>query len=238
VAKRIPVLVGIADTSFVESVNMAQTAFKYGANAVVLAPPYYFPAGQPELLEYLEHLLPEMPLPLFLYNMPAMTKINFSLETVLSAASMDGVAGFKDSSGNLIYFKSLLLALKNKPDFSMFIGPEELLAEAVLAGGHGGVNGGANIFPRLYVNLYEAAVNKDTQAVAILQDRVMEISKNLYSAGKHGSSYLKGVKCALSCLGICSDFMAEPFHKFREQEHQKIAEYINSGHNLVLEGVS
>jgi 4-hydroxy-tetrahydrodipicolinate synthase len=120
----------------------------------------------------------------------------------------------------------------------MFIGPEELLAEAVLAGGHGGVNGGANIFPRLYVNLYEAAVNKDTQAVAILQDRVMEISKNLYGVGKHSSSYLKGVKCALSCLGICSDFMAEPFHKFREQEHQKIAEYINSCHDLVLEGVS
>jgi dihydrodipicolinate synthase/N-acetylneuraminate lyase len=233
-AGRVPVLVGITDTSFIESVNMAQAAFKYGAKALVLAPPYYFPAGQPELLEYLEHLLPELHLPLFLYNMPAMTKIDFAPETVIAASSFDGVAGFKDSSGNLIYFKNLLLSLKDKPNFSMFIGPEELLAESVLAGGHGGVNGGANIFPRLYVNLYEAAVEKDTQTITALQNRVMEVSKNLYGVGRHKSSYLKGVKCALSCLGICSDFLAEPFHKFREPERQKIAMYINSCRDLVF----
>ena len=63
VRNRVPILVGITDTSFVESVKMAHKAREAGANAVVLAPPYYFPAGQSELLEYLEHLAPELPLP-------------------------------------------------------------------------------------------------------------------------------------------------------------------------------
>src|SRR3972149_2815409 len=62
---RVPVLVGITDTSFVESVRIACKAKEAGAQAVVLAPPYYFPAGQPELLEYLQHLTPELPLQLF-----------------------------------------------------------------------------------------------------------------------------------------------------------------------------
>jgi 4-hydroxy-tetrahydrodipicolinate synthase len=233
VAKRIPVLVGITDTSFIESVNMANVAQKHGADAVVLAPPYYFPAGQPELLEYLQHLLPELPLPLFLYNMPSMTKINFTPETVLAAAALKGVAGFKDSSGSLIYFKNVLMELKDNPGFSMLIGPEELLYEAVFAGGHGGVNGGANIFPRLYVDLYNAAVKNDVKAASALQSRVMQISKNLYGVGKHSSSYLKGVKCALSCLGICSDFLAEPFHKFRHPEHEKIAKYVETCRDLL-----
>lgn len=56
---RVPVLVGITDTSFVESANVARKSAEAGADALVLAPPYYFPAGQPEL-EYLKHLTPEL----------------------------------------------------------------------------------------------------------------------------------------------------------------------------------
>ncbi len=51
VANRVPVLVGITDTAFVESVHLSQHAAEAGARAVVTSAPYYFPAGQPELLE-------------------------------------------------------------------------------------------------------------------------------------------------------------------------------------------
>ncbi|MBM4018661.1 MAG: dihydrodipicolinate synthase family protein [Planctomycetes bacterium] len=63
VAGRRPVLVGITDTAFIESVNLARTAADAGADAVVLAPPYCFPAGQAELAEYIDHIAAEMPLP-------------------------------------------------------------------------------------------------------------------------------------------------------------------------------
>src|SRR4029079_13658389 len=39
---RVPVLVGITDTSFVESVNLATHAALAGAASVVLSAPYYF----------------------------------------------------------------------------------------------------------------------------------------------------------------------------------------------------
>ena len=89
-AGRVPLLVCITDTSFVESVNLAGHAADAKAAAVVLAPPYYFPAGQPELLEYVEHLVAELPLPLVLYNMPSHTKTAFSTETLRSWSSSLG----------------------------------------------------------------------------------------------------------------------------------------------------
>jgi len=76
---RVPVLVGITDTAFIESVNLARWAADVGADAVVLAPPYYLPEGQPELQEYLDHIVAELPLPMFLYNMPSLTKVSFEL---------------------------------------------------------------------------------------------------------------------------------------------------------------
>ncbi|HEY2573041.1 MAG TPA: dihydrodipicolinate synthase family protein, partial [Verrucomicrobiaceae bacterium] len=85
VKRRVPVLVGITDTSFVESINVARWSADAGADAVVVAPPYYLPEGQPELQEDLDHLVPALPLPLFLYNMPALTKVHIELETVRRA---------------------------------------------------------------------------------------------------------------------------------------------------------
>ncbi len=228
VAGRIPVLVGITDTAFVESVNIARKARDAGAQAVVLAPPYYFPAGQPELLEYLHHLTPELPLPLFLYNMPSHTKLFFEPETVRSIADIPGIVGLKDSSANMIYFHQLQTLFKDRPDFSLLVGPEELLGETILLGGHGGINGGANLWPRLYVDLYDAARAKDLPAVAGLHEKVMQISSTIYSVGRYRSSYLKGLKCSLSCLGICNDFMAEPFHRFRTEEREIVQRHLEA----------
>ncbi|MBC8471722.1 MAG: dihydrodipicolinate synthase family protein [Planctomycetes bacterium] len=226
VKERIPVLVGITDTAFVESVNIARKACDAGAQAVVLAPPYYFPAGQPELLEYLKHIISELPLPVFLYNMPSYTKMVYEPKTIRAAADFPGIAGIKDSSGNMIYFRRLQCLLKDHPDFSLLMGREELLAETVLLGGHGGVCGGANLLPELYVGLYNAACAKDLQKIEVLHEKVMKLSNAIYTVGQYESSYLKGIKCALSCIGICSDFMAEPFHRFRQEEHDRIQRYV------------
>src|SRR5262245_61331944 len=49
VAGRVPVLVGITDTSLVESVRLGEHAQDAGAQAVVVSAPYYFPIGQAEL---------------------------------------------------------------------------------------------------------------------------------------------------------------------------------------------
>ncbi len=226
VRERVPVLVGITDTAFVESVKIAHKAHDAGAQAVVLAPPYYFPAGQSELLEYIEHITAELPLPLFLYNMPSYTKLVFEPETIRTASDLPGIAGIKDSSGNMIYFRRLQALLKDRPDFSLLLGQEELLAIAILLGGHGSVCGGANLFPQLYVELYNAACEKDMQKIEVLQERVMRLCNAIYRVGRYESSLLKGLKCALSCIGICSDFMAEPFHRFRQAEHEVIQKSI------------
>lgn len=226
VSGRVPVLVGITDTSFIESLNIARKASDAGAQAVVLAPPYYFPAGQPELLEYLKHLVPQLPLPVLLYNMPNCVKPSFELQTVQAALVIAGIVGIKDSSADMVYFHKLQSLLKERPDFSLFMGPEELLADAILSGGHGGVCGGANLIPQLYVELYNAARSKELPKVEALHKKVMQISITIYSVGRYESSFLKGLKCALSWMGICSDFIAEPFHRFRTAERDMIRQHL------------
>jgi 4-hydroxy-tetrahydrodipicolinate synthase len=214
VADRLPVLVGVTDTSFVESVNLANHAQAAGAKAAVLAPPYYFPAGQTELISYIEHIAPELPLPLVLYNMPELTKVWFEIDALRELSQHQGIVGVKDSSGDLNYFQQLVQLRELRPDWSIMMGPEHLLVDAVRLGGTGGVCGGANIFPRFFVACYRAAVDGDSVRMEDLKRTINDLQR-IYAIGKYASRHIKATKCALSLLGICDDFMAEPFHRFR-----------------------
>lgn len=227
VARRVPVLVGITDTSFIESVQLAQHAASAGATALVLSTPYYFPAGQTELRAYVEHLVAELTLPLVLYNMPSLTKVWFELETLQQLATIERIIGIKDSSGDLKYFESLMHLRSVRPDWSIMIGPEAMLSQAIDLGGDGGVAGGANVFPRLFIDFYEAAIAHDPIKLRDVRARVEQLQR-IYDIGKYASRYIKATKCALSILGICDDFMAEPFHRFKSPQRQCVREIIAS----------
>ena len=225
VNRRVPVLVAVTDTSYTESLSMARHAERCGADAVVIAPPYYFPAGQPELMEYLQSIVSAMPLPVMLYNMPACTKISIELDTLRHVLEHPKVVGFKDSSGQMVYFHRAVQLFAEHPDKTILIGAEETLAEAVMLGGHGCICGGANIFPRLYVDLYNAARAGDLPTIQKLHELVIRVT-DLYRIGRHASSTIKGIKCALACMKVCEDYMAEPFHRFREHERKQVRELL------------
>src|SRR5690606_15059158 len=109
---RIPVFVGITDTSIEESLHLASIAKKAGASYVVAAPPYYYGLGQEELFKYYWKLADSLPLPLFLYNMPSHTKINIEPKTVARLSEHPNIVGLKDSSANTVYFQNLCFLLK------------------------------------------------------------------------------------------------------------------------------
>lgn len=222
VNNRIPFLVGITDNSTVESLKLASLASDYGAAAVVAMPPCYFPLGKEELFEYFWELADRCELPMFLYNFPAMTKISIAVETVVRLSEHPNIIGLKDSSENSVYFQYLKYAIKRE-DFALFVGPEQIMAETVLMGSNGGVNGGANLFPELYVKMYEAARVRDFETIKVLQEQIIEISSLLYTVGKYNSSYLKGLKGAASHMGLCSKYVASPLKPFLEKEMSQIS---------------
>ncbi len=225
VQKRVPLLVCITDTALEESLELAAHARQAGADFLVVAAPYYLPISQEEMQDYLDLLLPKLSLPILLYNMPSCTKMNLSLETVRKAKEL-GAIGIKDSSGDMAYLNSLLQEFRNDPNFSIITGSELLLHKTILNGGHGGVAGGANFFPELFVELYKASLAKDSDKIMLLRQKVVQIDNTIYSVGKNTSKYIKGIKSALAALGICHDFTAPPVTRFDEVERAKIRKHM------------
>ncbi|HYW78577.1 MAG TPA: dihydrodipicolinate synthase family protein [Thermoguttaceae bacterium] len=222
---RVPVLVGVTDTAFVESVELARHAADCGADAAVLTTPYYFPAGQTELTAYVQNIAPLIPLPLMLYNMPGLTKVWFEIETLRKLSSIESIIGVKDSSGDLDYFGKLCKLKAERPDWTILIGPESKLAEAHQLGGDGGVNGGANVMPRVFVECHQALCCGDEQKIAETREKIAAFHE-IYEIGKYASRHIKATKSALSLIGICSDLPADPFHPFLAPERQRVAKIL------------
>lgn len=211
VGERRPVLVGVTHPSYQGTIDLARQAAEHGAAAVVLAPPPYFVTTAEEVLTLLARLAADSPLPVILYNMPANTHVALNWRVVRRALEIPGVVGFKDSSGDMVQFHKVREQVRHRPDFSVMLGPEELLADSVLAGAHGGVSGGANLFPRLYAELYRVAAARQLDQVTRLHRIVIHISERLYELDTSGMRIIRVLKAALARQGICGAQMAFPF---------------------------
>lgn len=226
VAGRVPVLVGITDSAYPELLQVADQAAHAGATAVVVAPPFYFSLSQADLLRMIESLASRSALPLYLYNQPELTKMSFSPDTVATAEEIPNVAGLKDSSGDMRYLREVLDRRRDAARFSILVGPEHLLEEALQCGADGGVPGGANIFPKLPVQLYEAHRQGRPPLVHALQDRMVQIGWPIWNTGEAGPGYLRRLKCALSLLGLCSPKPTWPYIESTPEERKQIEEHL------------
>ena len=226
IAGRVPVLVAITETSMEDSLALARHAKECGVQAVVSAPPYYFPANQRELVDWYTELAGKCPLPIYLYNMPSKVKVFFDVSTVVELSRHPNIIGIKDSSGNIPYIKELISIFKDT-DFAVYMGPEELTSEVVMLGCDGGVNGGANLFPELFVQSYKAAASGDAAKAGEYQERIMYLSDNLYRLNPESdASFLCGVKCALGLSGLCSDYLALPYRAYDGERKARAAEVL------------
>jgi 2-dehydro-3-deoxy-D-pentonate aldolase len=227
-AGRIPVLVGITDSSFSEAVALADFSEDAGAAAVVSSAPFYYAPSQTELSGFIARLHEEVSLPLIVYNMPGLTKVWFELQTITELCELPKLIGIKDSSGDLDYFASVAQILAHhRPDMTLMMGPEHLLASALERGGSGGVNGGANLFPHLFVMWYDALVQGDSH-VAEQAEAVIAELQAIYQVGSGHAAVPKALKAGLKHLGICSDLPALPFERFNANNRARIADVLDS----------
>jgi len=230
---RIPVMVGITDTSFEGSLEIAEYSQRVGADAVVVAPPYYMPISQTEMIYYLENLIPKSPLPLLLYNMPSHTKFHMALKTVKTGKDL-GAIGIKDSSGDMFYQTSLIEEFKSSQEFAIITGTELFIPETILQGGHGAIAGGANMFPKFFVEFYEASLARDFEKIARLREINMVLYNTIYNVSKNSSKYIRGIKCVLKTMGICNDYAALPISRYEGEDRQKIEQYVNDLKGILI----
>jgi len=216
---RVPVLVGITERDLEDALAFAARCKKLGAAGVVAAPPYYFKLTQAECVRWFTEMADRSPLPVIVYDMPAHTDTVIEPATIVKLAAHKNIVAMKDSSSIIALFNKFRLVLEPfKDKFSLFMGPDEAMGEAVALGADGGVCTGANLWPAAFKAMYLAAKAGDVVKVAKFQRFTTMSSYLLYGLGAGQIGFLKGVKAALSEMGLVKNVLAAPFAPFAGKE--------------------
>ena len=222
VNRRVPVAVGVTDTVMSHGVSLARSAADHGADAVVVSTPYYATPNQSELIAYVNAFIAGQPLPIVLYNIPPLTKTAFAPETVRHLARSPRVIGMKDSSGDLPYFESIR-PVTARADFAFLIGNEPLIAAGVERGAIGSIPSGANLAPRLFVQLLEALTTRPANPArsAALFEQMKKL-RAFYTQRPGAPGVIRNIKGALACLNICGPHVTPPYEPCTPTELEQI----------------
>jgi 4-hydroxy-tetrahydrodipicolinate synthase len=225
---RVPVLAGILDTSTARCVENGQDAGATGADAVVLAPIYYFRANQAEILDHFRAVRTAVGLPVLAYDVPSAVNVKLELATIKQLVDEGVIVGLKDSSGATEAFRRVLLATRGS-GFRAFTGSELIVDACLRMGAHGSVPGLGNVFPAEYVRLYDLAQAGDWAGAAAIQERLLACFYELIAQGDPGysasSSALGGFKTGLKLKGaIRSTRVGAPLHSFGPAEEERVAD--------------
>lgn len=160
--KALPVFAGCSDNSVQAVISNAIDAANAGADAILCTPPsYYKPMMNDEyLVDFYTTLADNSPLPVLLYNYPAVTAgIDISSEVMIKLGKHPNIIGAKYTCANVGKLTRVVHALeasgvnKSQP-FLAFAGLCDVLVPSLAVGGAGAIAGPANIVPKTVIQVY------------------------------------------------------------------------------------
>jgi len=168
VNKRVPVYAGTGAVTTSETIELTNAAESLGADIALLITPYFIQPNDEELFEHYGAVSVATKLPLLLYNNPPRTSVNISVPLFARCATLDNIAGIKDSSGDLTQFAEYMRTTGgNKLGFS---GRDTLTLTMMMHGCDGAISPAANVFPELVVKQYESAREGNWDAAREVHD--------------------------------------------------------------------
>ncbi|MBT9495269.1 MAG: 4-hydroxy-tetrahydrodipicolinate synthase [Paucibacter sp.] len=202
-AGRLPIMAGTGANSTAEAINLSRFAKKVGADCTLSVVPYYNKPTQEGIYQHYKAIAEAVDIPMMLYNVPGRTVADMQPETTLRCASLPGVFGVKEASGNIERAAQLI---KHAPrGFSIYSGDDGTAIALMLLGGHGNVSVTANVAPRLMSELCRAALAGDAATATRIHFQLLNLHKQLFCEPSPAPT-----KWALSKLGRCQNALRLP----------------------------
>jgi 4-hydroxy-tetrahydrodipicolinate synthase len=201
-AATVPVLAGTGRPGLRETRRTTGRAADAGADAALVVTPYYYGHDADAVAAHYRALADEASLPVYLYSVPKFTGTTVAPRTVESLSAHDGIAGMKDSSGDLDAFqRTRALA----PEMDLLVGHGGLYGHALAAGADGGVLAVANVAPGLAAEVLARHEDGDGEGARELNRELSALNHAV--TARYG---VPGVKAALRLRGAPAGRVRRP----------------------------
>jgi 4-hydroxy-tetrahydrodipicolinate synthase len=208
--RRVPVIAGAGSNSTREAIDLARHAEQAGADAVLVVTPYYNKPTQEGLYQHFKAINDAIGIPIIIYNIPARSVIDMSVDTMKRLFALRNIAGVKDATASMVRVSQQRAELGE--DFNQLSGEDATALGFMAHGGHGCISVTSNVAPRLCAEFQSACLKGDYRAALTVQDKLMPLHTALFLETNPAP-----VKYALSLLGRCAETVRPPLVAIAEK---------------------
>jgi 4-hydroxy-tetrahydrodipicolinate synthase len=203
VNRRVPVVAGAGSNSTKEAIELSRHAEKAGADAVLVVTPYYNKPTQEGLYQHYKAINDAVRIPIIIYNIPARSVVDMSVDTMQRLFELPNIAGVKDATASVIRVSQQRLAMG--ASLNQLSGEDASALGFMAHGGHGCISVTSNVAPRLCAEFQNACLKGDYAGALAYQDKLMPLHTALFLETNPAPA-----KYALSILGKCDDTVRLP----------------------------
>ena len=202
-AGRVPVIAGAGSNNTGTAVELARSAERAGAQALLCVTPPYLKPTQAGMIVHFRTIHDAVGIPVILYDVPSRTACALDDVTVRRLAELPRIVGLKDATGDIPRVARLRRRLGDQ--FLLLSGDDATQSAFRMAGGDGCISVTANVVPALCAALH-AACDEKLEADVRWFDQLL--------APLHAALFLEAnpipLKRALSRLGLMGDGLRLP----------------------------
>ena len=220
-AGRVPVLAGAGGYDTQEVIHAGRRMQQAGASGLLSVTPYYNKPTPEGLYQHYRAIADAVPLPIIVYNVPGRTGVNVDAATLLRLATIPGIAGVKEASGNM---GQICEVVRSVPEgFVVLSGDDSLTLPVMSVGGHGIISVASNAMPAEMARMVELAGLGDFAAARRLHDTLMPfMTVNFVEANPIP------IKAAMAMMGLLEERYRLPMVPPRPASRERIAAVLRS----------
>jgi 4-hydroxy-tetrahydrodipicolinate synthase len=195
-AGRVPVLIGTGAEDTREVVRLSRRAERFGADGVMIIPPFYSTPTDDELVHHYKTVADAISLPIMVYNNPATANVDLRPPLVARLAEIDNCLYIKESTLEVTRVRDIIrLCGERMTVFGGILG-----FESFVEGAQGWVAVASNVAPQAMAEIFTLVADKG----AIKEAHALYLKYLPLIEFVGGQAYVAGTKALLGHMGFAA----------------------------------
>jgi len=200
--------------STAQAIRLAKAAKEWGYDAMSAVAPFYYKFNFKEIKKYYYDIVDAVDLPMIIYNFPAFSGVNLTVENVKEFLCDDRFIGVKHTSSDYFALEQFKAAF---PDKILYNGYDETFLAGLSMGADGAIGSTFNLMAEKFIQIREAFIKEDLKTAQELQKEANRIIQALCKVG-----VMQGEKAIMDALGLEFGPARAPFAPLSEEQKQEL----------------
>ena len=204
--------------STVQAIRFAKAAQEMGYDAVSSVAPFYYKFSFSEIKKYYFDIVDAVDLPMLIYNFPAFSGVNLTVDNIKEFLNDDRFIGVKHTSNDFFALEQFKAAF---PDKLVYNGYDEMLLAGLSMGADGAIGSTFNFMAEKFIKIRELLAQNDLVGAQKIQKEANIIIQALCKVG-----VMQGEKAVLDALGFDFGPARAPFAPIPDEQKKELLDTV------------